>query len=465
MKKIYIKLAMLFIAGYITAQPSISLQSFGPSFNDPVDIQNVGDTRLFIVEKRGRIQILNDDGSVNATPFLDIDDRVINTGSERGLLGLAFHPDYVNNGYFYVNYINNSGNTVVSRFSRNSTNDDLADSTSESIMMTVTQPYSNHNGGDLAFGSDGYLYISLGDGGSGGDPGDRSQSLDTLLGKLLRIDVDNGLPYTIPADNPYLNDGDANTLPEIWAYGLRNAWRFSIDSATDDLWIADVGQNEYEEINRVPASVGGVNYGWRCYEGNHAYNTSGCAPMNTMIFPVAEYAHSTAGEFFKCSITGGYMYSGSMYPNFNGLYFFADYCSDEIGYLEDVSGTWEMTLTDPFTTNGWSTFGEDMNGELYIAGTASGQVYKIQDDNLSTEEFINKSILLYPNPANSTVTIVTNSNFEKAYELYDITGNRVLSFKTQEMTKNLDVSNLNSGLYLLKCTFENKVLFKKLIVN
>ena len=463
MKNLYLTLAILLIVSYSIAQPSISLQSFGPNFNNPVDIQNVGDSRLFIVEKRGVIQILNSDGSANATPFLDINDRVINTGSERGLLGLAFHPNYNSNGYFYVNYINNSGNTVVSRFSKSAGDDNLADINSETILMTVSQPFSNHNGGDLAFGTDGYLYIALGDGGSGGDPGNRSQSLDTLLGKLLRIDVDSGSPYGIPADNPYLNDGDANTLPEIWAYGLRNPWRFSIDPTAGDIWIADVGQNEYEEINRVPVSVGGLNYGWRCYEGNNAYNTAGCPPMNTMIFPVAEYSHSSNG-LFKCSITGGYKYNGSMYSNFNGLYFFADYCSDEIGYLEDVNGTWEMTLTGPFTSNGWSTFGEDMNGELYIAGTA-GQVYKIQDDNLSTDEFSKLSISLHPNPANSIVTVSSNTSLNKTFELYDITGKIVSSFNSQEVSKNIDVSSLNSGLYLLKCTIENKVLYKKLVVN
>lgn len=463
MKNLYLTLAILLIVSYSIAQPSISLQSFGPNFNNPVDIQNVGDSRLFIVEKRGVIQILNSDGSANATPFLDINDRVINTGSERGLLGLAFHPNYNSNGYFYVNYINNSGNTVVSRFSKSAGDDNLADINSETILMTVSQPFSNHNGGDLAFGTDGYLYIALGDGGSGGDPGNRSQSLDTLLGKLLRIDVDSGSPYGIPADNPYLNDGDANTLPEIWAYGLRNPWRFSIDPTAGDIWIADVGQNEYEEINRVPVSVGGLNYGWRCYEGNNAYNTAGCPPMNTMIFPVAEYSHSSSG-LFKCSITGGYKYNGSMYSNFNGLYFFADYCSDEIGYLEDVNGTWEMTLTGPFTSNGWSTFGEDMNGELYIAGTA-GQVYKIQDDNLSTDEFSKLSISLHPNPANSIVTVSSNTSLNKTFELYDITGKIVSSFNSQEVSKNIDVSSLNSGLYLLKCTIENKVLYKKLVVN
>src|SRR5690606_22570577 len=399
MRTYFLKFTALLFSCYLWAQPSISLQRFGPTFNSPITIKNAGDSRLFIVEKSGRIQILNDDGTVNATPFLDIDDRVINTGSERGLLGLAFHPNYSTNGYFYVNYIDNAGNTVISRFSRNSENGNLADTDSEYTLLNIAQPYSNHNGGDLAFGTNGYLYIALGDGGSGGDPGKREQSLNTLLGKLLLIDVDNGEPYGIPSDNPFLNDGNPNTLPEIWAYGLRNPWRFSIDSANEDLWIADVGQNEYEEINRVPISVGGLNYGWRCYEANYAYNTSGCPPANTMIFPVADYAHSTPGEFFKCSITGGYKYSGTQYPNFMGLYFFADYCSDEIGYLENINGTWEMTLQGPFTSNGWTTFGEDVNGELYIAGISSGQVYKLVDNNLSTTDFSEQTVKLFPNPA------------------------------------------------------------------
>ena len=318
MKKALLSLLVACITILTYSQPDIDLVAFGPTFSEPCVIKHANDDRLFIVEKSGRIIILNSNETVNAMPFLDITGLVLN-GGERGLLGLAFHPDYVTNGYFYVNYTNLSGNTVVSRFSRSTTDPNLANPSSESILLTVTQPFSNHNGGDIAFGPDGYLYIALGDGGSGGDPGNRAQNLNVLLGKLLRIDVDSGSPYGIPSDNPYLNDGNNNTLPEIWAYGLRNPWRFSIDFTDGDLWIADVGQNQYEEINRVPVSVGGINYGWRCYEANYTYNNTGCPAPNTMVFPVSEYSHSSD----RCSITGGYKYNGTMYPNFQGLYFFS----------------------------------------------------------------------------------------------------------------------------------------------
>jgi glucose/arabinose dehydrogenase len=218
---------------------------------------------------------------------------LISSGGERGLLGLAFHPDYANNGYFFVNYTNNSGHTVVSRFSVDGADDNLADPNSELNFMTINQPYGNHNGGNLAFGPDGYLYIGTGDGGSGGDPGNRAQNPLELLGKMLRIDVDNpsgGENYGIPADNPYV--GDPNGKDEIWAIGLRNPWRYSFDETTGDLWIGDVGQNAFEEINRVHYTEAGLNYGWRCYEANAPYNTSGCPDMSEMTFPVAAYTES-----------------------------------------------------------------------------------------------------------------------------------------------------------------------------
>ncbi|MCB0428039.1 MAG: PQQ-dependent sugar dehydrogenase, partial [Mangrovimonas sp.] len=238
MKNYYLFLLILIIIPPLQAQPDIDIVEFANSFVSPVSIKNAGDDRLFVVEKRGWIKIVNTDGSVNATPFLNIDNLVIDTGSERGLLGLAFHPNYASNGYFYVNYINNSGNTVISRFSRNVSDPNLANPNSETILMTINQPFSNHNGGDLEFGPDGYLYIGTGDGGSGGDPNGNGQNLNSLLGKMLRIDVDSGSPYSIPSDNPYVSDANPNTLAEIWAYGLRNPWRFSFDSTTGDLWIA-----------------------------------------------------------------------------------------------------------------------------------------------------------------------------------------------------------------------------------
>lgn len=383
MKKYPFQILLLFVFSIGFSQ-TIDIQSFATGFNMPVSIKNADDDRLFVVEKSGYIRIVNADGSVNTTPFLDIDNLVVNIagiGDERGLLGLTFHPNYTSNGFFYVNYINNSGDTVVSRFSVEANNPDLADANSELIILTITQPFANHNAGDMAFGPDGFLYIASGDGGSGGDPNNYGQNLNSLLGKMLRIDVDNpggGNNYGIPADNPFFNDGDDNTLDEIWAYGLRNPWRFSFDRQTGDIWIADVGQGNYEEINMATYTEAGLNYGWRCYEGNNVFNDGGCPDPNTLTFPVGEYPHIGMGNF-KCSITGGYRYRGSAYPNFIGLYFFADFCSDEIGTLTDNGSNWDMAFSDVFGGNGWSTFGEDINGEIYIAGISSGTIYRIID--------------------------------------------------------------------------------------
>ena len=292
----------LLYTSIITSQ-GLDIELFAQNFDRPVNLKHAGDDKLYVVEQDGYIRIINDDGSVETTPFLNIDSRVINTGNERGLLGLAFHPNYITNGHFYVNYINNSGNTVISRFNRSNTNPLLADPNSELILLTYSQPFTNHNGGDMAFGQDGYLYISSGDGGAGGDPQNNSQNLTNLLGKILRIDIDNtenGNNYAIPPDNPF--EGSPTNSEEIWAYGLRNPWKFSFDSLNGDIWIADVGQQEYEEINRATLTEAGLNYGWRCYEGNATFNSTGCPPFNTLTFPVAEYNHTTSGQF-KCSIT------------------------------------------------------------------------------------------------------------------------------------------------------------------
>ncbi|MCB0551885.1 MAG: PQQ-dependent sugar dehydrogenase, partial [Phaeodactylibacter sp.] len=231
-------LVSVFLGGAIYAQPSLQLEVFASGFSLPVDIAHAGDGRLFIVEKAGRIRIIDSDGSILPQPFLDIDARVNSLASERGLLGLAFHPDYTDNGYFFVNYTNNSGDTRISRFSVSAGNANQADPNSERILLEVDQPFNNHNAGDLNFGPDGYLYIGLGDGGSADDPGNRAQNRQNLLGKMLRIDVDNGDPYSIPEDNPFAFDDF--TLDEIWAIGLRNPWRFSFDRLTGALWIADV---------------------------------------------------------------------------------------------------------------------------------------------------------------------------------------------------------------------------------
>ncbi|MCH8260832.1 MAG: PQQ-dependent sugar dehydrogenase [Planctomycetes bacterium] len=348
-------------------------------------------TRLFIVEKQGRIKVLNlKTGVVNATLFLDIDALVgggLSTNDERGLLGLAFHPDYQNNGYFYVDYTNNAGTTTVARYSV-SDDPEVADPGSALILLTIFQPFSNHNGGWIGFGpNDGFLYISTGDGGSAGDPGNRAQDItNQLLGKMLRIDVDGndgpGGNYGIPAGNPFVGiTGD----DEIWAYGLRNPWRSSFDRATGDLYIADVGQNAWEEIDFQPAdSTGGENYGWRCYEGDHTFNTGGCPPAKTMVFPIHEYSHALGR-----SLTGGYVYRGCAIPTLDGTYFFADYVFTRL-WSFTYEGKNNPTVTsriaelspssDGFSINQISSFGEDARGELYIVDQGSGisgQVFKI----------------------------------------------------------------------------------------
>lgn len=341
--------------------------------------------RLFITEQyTGRIRIYKN-GSLLATPFLDINPVVSDSGSERGLLGLAFHPQYATNGYFFVNYTNNSGNTVVARYTRNASNPDLADVGSASILLTITQDYSNHNGGMVAFGPDGYLYIGMGDGGSGNDPNNRAQTPSSLLGKMLRIDVDNPtspLNYGIPPTNPFV--GNSAYRPEIWATGLRNPWRFSFDRQTGDMYIGDVGQDAWEEIDFQPASsAGGENYGWRCTEGNNCTGLSGCTcNAASLTRPIRVYSHSVG-----FSLTGGYVYRGCAIPSLNGTYFYGDYGTGRIWSFRYTpsGGVTEFTdrttqLVPPSgqgTIGGISTFGEDGFGELYVCDINQGELFKI----------------------------------------------------------------------------------------
>ncbi len=445
---------------------SVTIQSFATGFSSPVDIQHAGDDRLFIVERGGFIRVLNADGTTNTTPFLDIDSQVL-SGGERGLLGLAFHPNYTTNGYFYVYYTNNSGDSTLSRFTANPPNSNTVNANTEQILLTFDQPFSNHNGGAIAFSPiDGYLYIGSGDGGSFNDPGNRAQNTSLLLGKILRIDVDSGTPYGIPSDNPFAAVGNLGA-DEIWAYGLRNPWRISFDRSNGDLWIGDVGQDDWEEIDRITPSQSGnsLNLGWRCYEGNNAFNTSGCPPASTMVFPVAEYAISGNP---RCSITGGYRYRGNDYPNFQGLYFFADYCSDEIGTLTQNGSSWDVDYFGPFSGNGFSTFGEDVNGELYIAGLDSGTVYKVMDPTLSAEEFDNMQAQIYPNPTTSIINVKFANGTHQISEvrLFDIFGKLVATPVASEDANEILLRTVESGLYILELTTsDQKRFYNKLIVK
>lgn len=458
MKKLLLTLFALLFSFFALAQV-VDIELFKDGFTDPLNLQHVNDDRLFVVEQGGRIKIIQGDGTVNPVPYLDIS-SIISSGNERGLLGLAFHPDYANNGYFYVNYTNPSGDTQVSRFSVDSGNPDLADENSELPIIGYTQPFSNHNGGNLAFGPDGYLYISSGDGGSGGDPGNRAQNTLLPLGKLLRLDVDNpsgNNNYGIPPDNPFIGNPDG--LDEIWAYGLRNPWRFSFDLTENNLWIADVGQNNWEEINRVDVSEAGINYGWRCYEGNHPFNTDNCPPQSELTFPIAEYSHSNG-----CSITGGYVYRGSVYSDIAGLYFFADYCSGLIGTVDSAGN---LIDHGDFPGN-WVSFGEDINKELYIIDIG-GSIYKIKGGEIAgTEDFsLRNSLIMLPNPASENVSFTLKNGIIQTISLYDIRGRMVFSEKNiSANNKTVSVSSLNSGIYFAKITSEKGLAtVKKLMVQ
>lgn len=357
--------------------PMISLQEIITGLAFPVAITHAGDGsgRLFITLQRGQI-LIYDDGRLLPTPFLDISSVVACCG-ERGLLSVAFDPNYKQNGYFYVNYTQRpDGSTIIARY-HVSGDPDVADPDSAVILLMIPQPFANHNGGQLQFGPDGYLYIGMGDGGSAGDPQNNAQNGQTLLGKMLRIDVNNantsdGLPYDIPANNPFI--ADPNVRDEIWALGLRNPWRFSFDRTTGDLFIGDVGQNSWEEVDFQPASsTGGENYGWRLMEGRHCFNPATNCHNGTLTLPILEYDHSLG-----CSITGGYRYRGSQIRQLYGVYLYGDYCSGRIWGATESNGRW--TSRELLTTElSISTFGEDESGELYVAhhDGANGAIYRI----------------------------------------------------------------------------------------
>lgn len=335
----------------------------------PVGLTHAGDGsgRIFVIEQTGKIRVLRE-SVLSPEPFLDLTERINSQGFEQGLLGLAFHPFYEENGYFFVNYTDLLGDTVVSRFQVDPQNPEQANPNSEEIIIQARQPFANHNGGMLAFGPDGYLYIGLGDGGSAGDPEENGQALDSLLGKILRLDVDSNFPYAIPPGNAFT---EGKALPEIWAYGLRNPWRFSFDSLTGDLYIADVGQNLWEEINFLPAGAqAGANFGWNLFEASQPF-----AGQNTdtleLVFPIFEYNHEQG-----CSVTGGVVYRGEEIPAMKGVYLFGDFCSGSVwGLLPGADGSWRHKLL--FEKQGTVTsFGEDEQGNVFLVIHA-GQIFRL----------------------------------------------------------------------------------------
>ncbi len=424
-------LTTVFLSAMLTSsfsQPTIGLQSYVPGFSSPVDIANCGDDRLFIVEQSGYIRIINAQGTVNATAFLDIDARVQCCG-ERGLLGLAFHPDYLNNGYFFLYYTDGSGNLVISRFSVSAGNADVADASSEVNVITIPHPgYSNHNGGNLEFGPDGYLYIGTGDGGGGGDPDDNGQNPQAFLGKMLRLDVD-ALPYQIPPSNPFVGTAPRD---EIWAFGLRNPWRFSFDKLTGDLWIGDVGQNAREEVNfQAASSSGGQNYGWKCYEGNITYGSSGFGCNSNYAFPVYDYNNPGTG----CTSVGGIVYRGCRYPNLYGYYVFCDYCSGRFWTIYNSGGGIFQTTSQLQGSPGrYVAFGEDRYGELFAAGL-NGTIYRVTE----TTNVITASGSSSICPGNS-VTLSAPSGYDSYNWLLD---------GTTSVGSGLQVSATQAGSYTL----------------
>jgi len=359
----------------------IELEDFIGGLSSPLFLTYAkdGSGDVYVVEQGGTIQLRKKNATSNQS-FLNISDRVL-SGGEQGLLGLAFHADYKNNGYFYVNYTSGqrdnlglkAGDTVIARYTA-SPSSKTADPASEQILLTIAQPYANHNGGWLGFGPDGYLYIAMGDGGSGGDPQNNGQSLNTFLGKILRVDVNKtsaGKNYAVPGDNPFVGRSDA--LPEIWAYGLRNPWRPSFDRQNGDLWIADVGEGEIEEINYVGGLGRGLNYGWKIMEGDQCYAASSCN-RSGLTLPVYVYNHSNG----RCSVTGGYVYRGSLYPKLWGAYLFADYCTGEVWSLQKNASQWVSRL-ELIQASGVSSFGEDEAGELYLVNLNQGKVLRVKE--------------------------------------------------------------------------------------
>jgi glucose/arabinose dehydrogenase len=446
---------MILLLSLSSIHAQLTLQDAFPNltFSSPVFLTHAGDNtnRIFVIEQPGRIKVFpNSQTASNAKTFLDITDRVV-YGGEMGLLGLAFHPDYANNGYFYVNYTaDNPLRTIVARFKVTS-NPDSADKNSEFQILTFNQPYQNHNGGWISFRpSDGYLYIGTGDGGSGGDPQNNGQSIYTMLGKILRVDVDGGTPYAIPSSNPFY-DSTGNVVREIYTWGMRNPWRCSFDPVTDWFWCGDVGQGAWEEIDLIE---NGKNYGWRCYEGNHPYNLAGCNyPEYT--FPIWEYGHGP-----ECSITGGYVYRGANVPELAGKYIYGDYCSNKIWSLEydginPPTNTYLLNATGSLTS-----FGVDQQNELYLT-SFNGKIYRFTPTVTETKSEITPSGYSleqnYPNPFNPTTAIRYNIPEESnvTIKVFNLLGKEVdtITNGVQQRgfyEKTWNAERFSSGVYYVK---------------
>ncbi|MGB3074669.1 MAG: PQQ-dependent sugar dehydrogenase [Chitinophagales bacterium] len=472
MKSYFTLCALALTVSFCAAQtviPELELEDFAEGFNHPLDIQNCGDSRLFIVEQPGKIWIVDENGNKSAEPFIDLTSRVKYDGAEQGLLGLAFHPDYATNGYFYVNYITLEGNTRIARFQVMPNDPNKADPLSQKILLKVKQPFANHNGGCLRFGADGYLYIGLGDGGDAGDPFVNAQNPAELLGKMLRIDVNSETAYKIPPSNPFVNV--AGYAPEIWALGLRNPFRWSFDRLTNDLWIADVGQDKWEEVNYQPAaSNGGENYGWDCKEGKHKFEPANCDQSDVLTAPIYNYKHQNG----DCTVIGGFVYRGSQFPNLYGKYVYNDYCSGMFRVLYQENNEWLSADVLQEGAFEYVTFGEDIHGELYSADIEGGEIFHVIDVSPMKTGIASSqdALSLYPNPTSGQFTVNWNAlnSSNCTIEIINVMGQKMLE-ETRLANKGINTwtfstSTLSTGSYMMVIhTDSEKLLMKKFIVE
>ncbi len=479
MKKIYLLLLLFLVTANSFSQYTMSNAFPNLTFSSPVFFTHAGDgtNKNYVVERTGLIRVFqNDSNTTSATTFLDCTARINLSYLERGLLGLAFHPNYATNRFFYVYYTAaGTGNCIVARFTRNASNPLIADSNSQLILMTIPHSqYQNHNGGMLMFGQDGYLYIGVGDGGSEGDPNLNGQNTNTWLAKILRIDVNNpqgGNNYGIPPNNPFISGGG---LPEIYNVGMRNPWRFSQDPVTGQIYVGDVGQNTYEEIDTIK---NGGNYGWSIMEGFHCYNPSTGCNMTGLVLPIKEYQHVSG----QCSIAGGYVYRGSRRPELVGRYIYGDYCTGRIWKLRLQGGVLVedsvLLNTSPFGSNALSSFGVDQNNELYACKlTSPGAIYRftssvtgIEQTGIEAEGY--RLEQNYPNPFNPATSIsftIAKANFVtlKVYDVLGkeeqtlVNGNKIAG----EYKVTWDASNFPSGVYFYKLTVNNQSIEKKMVL-
>lgn len=487
MKKLTLFFIVLLTAIVVEAQtdklPKLRLEEFSEGYIEPLGIENAGDSRLFIVERQGKIWICDSNGEKSAKPFLDIRDRVYDADLEQGLLGLAFDPDYAVNGYFFVTYTDQNGAVNLSRFKVSNANPDKAKKNKEVIFLTVEKPFANHNGGCIEFGESGYLFMTIGDGGGAGDQFNNAQDPTTLLGKMLRIDVrlpDSamGTNYSIPPTNPFINT--EGYRPEIWATGLRNPWRFSFDALNGDLFIGDVGQNAWEEINFQDAlSPGGENYGWSCWEGTHFFKSDCDENSTPFTFPVAEYPHEDVAD---CSgtVICGHVYRGTQFPNMYGKLIYADFCSGDFRTVYKNHNVWQnrfLVAEEPFE---YTAFGEDVNGELYVTDIGGGEILHVVDsaeleklhgENSFIPGAVIDELVLYPNPNSGQFTVEFNATQREKYTV-NITNQLGQIVLSETKSADIGVNQLQfssdkflKGIYILQIGTSEGTMYKKFSVQ